>query len=106
MRAELTEKPGFILEVFDFLNIPAIVIDAQRRVVLANTAANTIFQIVPDSMTGREVSEFIPPQSFPPSWSGKEGGGASSSRSAKRKTVSPFLQKYHLSPALTMICRL
>jgi two-component system NtrC family sensor kinase len=98
MRAELTEKPGVILGVFDFLNIPAIVIDTQRRVVLANTAANTIFQIMPDSMTGREVSEFISPQSFPPSWSGKEEGGSQFESLCKKKNGESFPAKISFVP--------
>jgi len=74
MRAELTEKPGFILEVFDSLNISAIVIDAQHRVVMVNAAAAAIFQIAPGTMTGREVSELIPSPPFSHVWNGNEEG--------------------------------
>ncbi|HXX80336.1 MAG TPA: GAF domain-containing protein, partial [Thermodesulfovibrionales bacterium] len=91
MRAELTEKPGFILEVFDFLNIPTIVIDADLRVILANRAANTIFDILPDSMTGREFSEFIPFPSFPFSWSGKEEKGTRFESLCKKRNGESFL---------------
>ncbi|HXX53375.1 MAG TPA: GAF domain-containing protein, partial [Thermodesulfovibrionales bacterium] len=98
MRAELTEKPGFILEVFDSLNISAIVIDAQHRVVMVNAAAAAIFQIAPGTMTGREVSELIPSPPFSHVWNGNEEGQSQYETLCKKKNGESFPAKISFVP--------
>ncbi len=60
MRAELSERQGSVLEIFDFLNTPAFVIDARRRIVSLNVSAVNFFQYTVDDIAGRHITEIIP----------------------------------------------
>jgi len=60
MRAALSERPGSVLEIFDFLDTPVFVIDAHRRIISFNASAVSVFQYTADDIAGRHITEIIP----------------------------------------------
>lgn len=59
MRTELSERPGSVLEIFDFLNTPAFVVDARKRVLSLNASAVGAFQYTADDIAGRTITDII-----------------------------------------------
>jgi two-component system NtrC family sensor kinase len=65
MEVSVGSKSDLVLEVFDFLNTPAFIIDADRVIVSSNSAAVRVFQYSSDEMAGRDISEVICPDCEP-----------------------------------------
>ncbi|HWR58213.1 MAG TPA: ATP-binding protein [Thermodesulfovibrionales bacterium] len=56
----LTEnKQASVLEIFDFLSMPAFIIDAGHRIVSLNSTAVQVFQYEPADVAARNISEVI-----------------------------------------------
>ncbi len=61
MEVSAESRSVSILEVFDFLNTPAFVVDSCRSIVSLNPAATRIFQFTPDEIAGRDIAGTICP---------------------------------------------
>lgn len=55
----LNNKSDSMLSTFDFLNTPAVVVDANLKIVSLNNTANAVFQYTAGDINGRDISELI-----------------------------------------------
>jgi two-component system NtrC family sensor kinase len=60
MRAAVSERHGSVLEIFDFLNTPAFVVDADMRIISVNASLVALFQYTHEDALGRHITDIIP----------------------------------------------
>ncbi len=59
MSMPCNSKSDLMLNTFDFLNTPALLVDADMKIVLINAAASAIFHYPPEEIAGYDVGELI-----------------------------------------------